>query len=143
MSDRIKVLIVDDFQIMHKTLSLMLKGNSNIEVVGTAQNGIEAYDKSKLKQVDLVLMDIEMPFMDGIQATKTILESNPEIKVLGITFHEEVRLLAQIIVAGAHGYLIKPVSITQLLEAINAVMDGKYYLGFYTNMKKPNLSSFN
>lgn len=120
----------------------MLRANRDIEVVGTAENGIEAYNKSKLKQVDLVLMDIEMPFMDGIQATKTILKSNPQIKILGITFHDEVKLLAKIIAAGAHGYLIKPVALNQLLEAINAVMDGKYYLGSYTNMKKPNLASF-
>jgi len=138
MSGQVRVLIVDDYQIMHKTLGLMLKASgNNIEVVGTAENGIEAYDKSKLKGVDLMLMDIEMPFMDGIQATKTILKSNPDIKVLGITFHEEANLLEKMLAAGAHGYLIKPVTINRLLEAINAVMEGKYYLGSYINIKKP------
>jgi DNA-binding NarL/FixJ family response regulator len=141
MTDPIRILVVDDFQIMRKTLELMLKAAGNFEVVGTAENGIEAFNQTKLKHVDLVLMDLEMPFMDGIQATKTILKSNPKTRILAITYHDDIKLLTKIIAAGSHGYLIKPVTMDRLKEAINAVMSGKYYLGFKTNMSKPDFAT--
>ena len=140
MPDPIKVLVVDDLLIMRRTLLLMLSTTRHIEVVDTAENGIEAYEKTKLKQVDLVLMDLNMPFMDGIRATINIVKSNPHIKVLALTFHDDEGLLSHVIEAGGHGYLTKPVRRDQLLDAIYAVMKGKYYLGAYASSRMPDLA---
>ena len=136
MNPPVKVLIVDDHQIMRDTLRAILDRTPNINVVGSAENGMEAFDKVKLIPVDLVLMDISMPFMDGIQATKLIIESYPNIKILAVTMHDELALLSETLTAGSSGFLVKPVGKKQLMEAITSVMEGKYYLGFYTAMEK-------
>lgn len=105
----IKVLIVDDYLIMRDTLYAFLQKEEHITIVGLAENGMEAVEMIKKKPVDVVLMDLSMPFMDGIKATKVIIESYPNIKILALTMHDDISLLSEVLEAGAYGYLTKPV----------------------------------
>lgn len=132
----IKVLIVDDYRIMRDTLNAFLRHTENITVVGMAENGMEAVEMIKKKPADVILMDVSMPFMDGIKATKVIIESYPDIKILALTMHDDLSLLSEALEAGAYGYLTKPVKIAQLQEAITSILHDKYYLGFRTNLEK-------
>jgi DNA-binding NarL/FixJ family response regulator len=128
---RCKLFIVDDHPIMRETLDLLLRQNGNIFITGMAENGMQAVDMIKLNQanIDIVLMDLEMPFMDGIRATRIIRESCPHIKVLVLTTHDDLSMLSKAIEAGAMGFAIKPVAKTQLLEAISSISAGYSYFG--------------
>lgn len=128
---KFKLFIVDDHPIMRETLDLLLRQNGDIFITGMAENGMQAVDMIKLHQanIDIVLMDLEMPFMDGIQATRNIRESCPHIKVLVLTTHDDLSMLAKAIEAGAMGFVIKPVAKTQLLEAITSIGTGQLYFG--------------
>ena len=134
--EKIRVLIVDDHKIMRDTLNAFLRHIENTSVVGMAENGMEAVEMIKMEPADVILMDVSMPFMDGIKATKVIMESNPDIRILALTMHDDLSLLSEALEAGAYGYLTKPVKLAQLQEAITSVTQNKYYLGFRTNLEK-------
>ncbi len=136
----IKILIVDDFAIMRSTLKAFLNSEGGITVTGMAENGMQAVELAKIVPVDVILMDISMPFMDGIKATQVITRSCPHVKILALTMHDEIGLLSNVLQAGASGYLTKPVNKTTVVEAIRAVHEGKYYLGYKTSLSK-SLSS--
>jgi len=139
--ERLNVLIVDDFAIMRDTLKAFLSREGNINVAGMVENGMKAVELVKKVPVDVILMDISMPFMNGIKATEVISESRPHIKILVLTMHDEIGLLSEALKAGACGYLIKPVTKSTLMEAIHSVHQGKYYLGFQTSMSKSLISA--
>lgn len=120
-----RVLIADDHPLMRDCLSMMLKSVENVIVVGVACNGKEAIDKIKSNPVDLVLMDISMPELNGIEATKYITNKFPQVKVLAITMHLEDHFVSQMIEAGALGYVSKASSKTTLMEAIRSVLQGE------------------
>jgi len=134
--NKVKLLVVDDHHIMRDTLEAFLSHDENITIVGLAENGMEAVEMIKKNPADVVLMDLSMPFMDGIEATKVITESYPDIKILALTMHDDISLLSEAIEAGAYGYLTKPVKKAQLQEAIESVTEDKYYFGFKTNLSR-------
>ncbi len=138
---KLNVLIVDDFAIMRDTLKAFLRREGNINVVGMVENGMRAVELVKKVPVDVILMDISMPFMDGIKATKVISECCPHINILILTMHDEISLLSEALKAGASGYLTKPISRAALMEAIQSIHQGKYYLGFKTSMSKSVMSA--
>lgn len=113
-----KVLIADDENIERKAISIILKKNNNFKLIGEANNGIDAVEKAKNLNPDVILMDIKMPGMDGIKATKEILKTNPSIKTIIITAYDEFQYAQQAIKIGAIDYLLKPVRPDDLMKSI-------------------------
>ncbi|HEY8530753.1 MAG TPA: response regulator transcription factor [Limnochorda sp.] len=124
----IRVLIVDDQQMIREGISLILKSHPDIEVVGEAANGREALAKVEETQPDVVLMDISMPELNGIDATAMVKRRFPKVKVLTLTVHDAEGYILQLLRAGASGYIVKKAAGDELVEAIRAVHRGDYYL---------------
>jgi two-component system response regulator NreC len=125
---KIRVLIVDDHAIVRAGTRLLLNSQPDIEVVGEAVNGKEGLARAQELSPDVVLMDINMPDMDGIQATRAIKESLPEVRVLALTMHEDSRYFFQMLKEGALGYMLKGSEPDELLGAIRAVYQNKAYI---------------
>lgn len=117
-------MIVEDQEIIRQSLELMLSTKANIEVVGTAENGKEAVALAKKLLPDVILMDIRMPEMDGVQCIEIIKEKHPQIKIIVLTTFDDDDYVFNALRYGASGYLLKGVSITELVEAIRIVNDG-------------------
>jgi NarL family two-component system response regulator LiaR len=121
----IRVLIVDDHKIVRKGLNVLLSTVQGIEVVGEAQDGAEAVEKAASLTPDVVLMDLVMPKMDGIEATQRISETQPKTKILVLTSFAADDKVFPAVKAGALGYLLKDTSPEELLEAIRRVHRGE------------------
>ncbi|MBE7441123.1 MAG: response regulator transcription factor [Flavobacteriales bacterium] len=128
--DSIKILIADDHTIIRNGLKLMLDKNSKFKIVGDVNSGSAAIDfiEKNSNQVDIVLMDIDMPGMNGIEATKILTSKHPHIKVLALTMHKEEKFINDMINAGALSYILKETDIPELVQAIeNTALEKKYY----------------
>lgn len=123
----IKILLADDHKIVRDGIKLMLESQAGIDVVAEAENGMEALKKLEHETVDLIVMDINMPEMDGITATRAIKEKYPDLKVLALTMSNDDLHIRQMIQAGASGYIMKSAGRNELKEAITTIMDGKHY----------------
>ncbi len=124
MADKIRVLLVDDHAILRAGLRALLKAKADIEVVDEASDGQEAVAKAERLSPDVALMDISMPVMDGLEATRRIQQSCPEVKVLVLTVHDNEEYLFQVLEAGGSGYLVKKSAATELISAIRTVHRG-------------------
>lgn len=124
-SGKIKVLIVDDHQVVRQGLRTFLDLNEDIQVIGEAGDGQEAVEMTSRHPADVILMDLVMPRLDGISATKRIKASNPEVKVIALTSFIEDDKVFPAIQAGASCYLLKDVSPVALVEAIRAAHQGE------------------
>ncbi|NJD59314.1 MAG: DNA-binding response regulator [Anaerolineales bacterium] len=123
-----RVVICDDQAIIRDGLELLLKLEKDIEVVGSAQDGTEAVELVAELQPDLVLMDLKMPGMNGVEATRCIVSKSPEVKVLVLTTFEDDEWVFDAIRAGACGYLLKDIPREKLIEAIHGTLHGKSYI---------------
>ena len=123
---KIRVLLADDHTIVRQGLRALLDSQEDIEVVGEAEDGRQAFEKTKELIPDIVVIDITMPNLNGIEATRQIKKLNPEIKVLVLTVHDNEEYIHQILQAGASGYLLKESAVTDLVSAINAVKKAVY-----------------
>ncbi len=134
----IRLLIADDHEIFRKGLRIILNELDEVKVVGEAQNGNELFEILKHQDAELVLMDIRMPVMDGIEATKKIVEKYPHIKVIALTMFEEISYFNQMIEAGADGFLLKKTNKDELQRAITQVMQGENYFSeeFISNVNR-------
>lgn len=126
--EEINVFVVDDHQIFLDGIVSLLDDEPNIRIAGTANNGKEAIDRIKSTKVDVVLMDINMPEMDGLEATKQLRKLYPDIKILMLTMHSEARFIKECLEIGAKGYVMKNISKDDLLKAIDTVNQDKSYL---------------
>ena len=124
----INAFVVDDHQIFLDCIVSLLTDEPNIKIIRTAHNGKQAVEKIKNQKIDVVLMDINMPEMDGIEATKLLKKSNPDIKILMLTMHSEPRFIKECLEIGAKGYVMKNISKDDLLKAIETVYQDKPYL---------------
>ena len=122
-----KILIVDDHRIIADGIRAMLEGKEGIEVAGEAGNGKEAVDFLRLLPVDIVLMDIDMPVMNGMEATKRIKEVYPGVRVIILSMHAEGGLIKSLLAAGADGYILKNSDQEELVEAIRKIASGQPY----------------
>jgi DNA-binding NarL/FixJ family response regulator len=138
--NKIRVLIADDHVIVREGLRTLLEAQSNIEVVGEATGGEEAVNKTKDVQPDVVLMDITMPGMNGLEATRQIRKNSPDVKILVLTMHEDDDYFFSILEAGASGYFIKGGSSSELISALQAVWRGDVFI--YPTMAKKLLSDY-
>lgn len=124
----IKVLIVDDQNLIREGLSMMLSLYKDILVVGEATNGKETIEMMKKKEIDLILMDIRMPIMNGVESTRIIKTEYPDVKVLILTTFNEDEYIFQGLENGADGYLLKDISSEELVNAIRTVYEGNILL---------------
>ena len=122
--EKIKVLLADDHPVVRAGLRTMLETVSDIEVVGEACDGLEAIDKVSECQPDVVLMDLRMPNMDGLEATKRIKSQLPSTAVIMLTIYDNDAYIVDAVRAGAVGYLLKDTSKDLLIHAIRAVTSG-------------------
>ena len=124
---KIKLLLVDDHPIVLDGIKSHLCAQPDFDVVGDASNGQEALRKAKLTLPDVVLMDISMPHMNGLEAMATLRKQVPNAKVLILTMHESKEYIAQVVRSGARGYLLKDSAPAELVGAIKAVYAGEVY----------------
>ena len=125
---KIRVLLVDDHTIVREGVSALLELSPEIEIVGEAANGNEAMEMAREQPVDLVLMDLDMPVMGGLEATRNICKEFPGIKVLVLTQYDHREHVLSILEAGAHGFLNKSAASTELVSAIRAIYRGDSFL---------------
>lgn len=125
---KIRVLIADDHVIVRDGVRMILEAQSDMEVVGEASDGREALEKARQLSPSLVLMDIAMPGMNGLEATAAIKKDLPDVQVLALTMHEDYQYFFEMLRAGASGYVLKGASSADLLAAIRAVHEGGVYL---------------
>ena len=123
----LNILLVDDHQIIIDGLRLLINNVDGMHIVGDANNGKEAIDLLKILDVDVVLMDIDMPVMNGLDATKSIKSGSNKTKVLMLSMHCESGMVKELIEIGADGYLLKNASKEELIEAITKVSRGEQY----------------
>ena len=128
MKKKIRVLIADDHTIVRKGLCAILEGDKEIEVVGDAENGREAIKKVEQVQPDIVLMDITMPGLNGLETTRQLKKRHPKTKILILTMHDNEEYIFETLRAGASGYLVKRTAPDELISAIHAVNRGESFL---------------
>ena len=123
-----KILLVDDHKILRDGICSIVKGYPDMEVICEAANGKEALRLVEELSPDVVIMDISMPDLNGIDATRRIIADNPHIKVIALSMHHDKQFVSEIFKAGASGYLLKDCAFDELEHAVNIVMDGKTYI---------------
>ena len=124
----VRALLVDDHMVVRAGLRALLEASGRVEVAGEASSGEEAVAKARSLEPDIVVMDLAMPGMDGVEATRRIAALGIETRVLVLTVHDEDKFLASALDAGADGFLSKSAADTDLLGAIDAVMRGHAWL---------------
>ncbi|MCK5539177.1 MAG: response regulator transcription factor [Bacteroidales bacterium] len=125
---KIKVLIADDHQLFREGLANLLFSASDIEVIAQAENGKDAIEKAKHFKPDVALLDIAMPKMNGIEATRELKKVLPNLKIVAVSMHSDKQYVKGILEAGADGYLLKNCTYRQLTDAIKTVHSGKKFL---------------
>jgi DNA-binding NarL/FixJ family response regulator len=125
---KIKVLLAEDHTIVRQGIRSLLEPQMDIEVIGEAEDGLDAVKKTEELRPDVVIMDISMPKLNGIDATRLIKKNVPNAKVLVLTMHELQEYVEQILRAGASGYLVKKTAMSELINAIRAVNQGLSFL---------------
>ncbi|MFL6464191.1 MAG: response regulator [Bryobacteraceae bacterium] len=129
MSDRaINILLADDHTIVRQGLKLILSAHSDLHVVGEAANGKEAVELAAKLKPDIVLLDVAMPELNGIEATRKMVEANSRLRVLVLSMHKEAVYVREILRAGARGYILKDAIDTELLNAVRSVARGDGYI---------------
>ncbi len=122
---KISVLLVDDHTVVRQGLRALLQAEEDMEVVGEAENGRQAVGMARKTPPDVVVMDVAMPMLNGLEATRQILKNRPGTKVLVLTSYGDDDCVAQLMRAGASGYLIKQTAANDLLKAIREVYRGR------------------
>ena len=123
--EKTKVLIADDHGVVREGLMAMLKTMDVIDVVGEAKNGVDAVAQARTLLPDVILMDLRMPLMDGVEATRQIKREFPHIGIIALTMDEEQQHIFDLVRAGATGYLLKDSDSSQIVDAIRAVARGE------------------
>ena len=126
---KIRVVIVDDHPLVIEGLKSLLRGNREIKVVHSCEKGNEVFDFLRQNEADIVLLDINLPDLNGTEVCKLITKEHPKTSVIGLSTYGERSIINQMITNGAKGYLLKNVTESELVEAINKVYRGKYYYG--------------
>lgn len=125
----IRVLITDDHEMIRNGLSSLIRGESDIHVVEQAEDGKQAVDICAKRDIDVVLMDIMMPEMNGVEATRIIKEQCPDTRVLAVTINDEPRFIKEVLSAGASGYILKHSTKDEIVSAIRDVAQNRQHYG--------------
>jgi DNA-binding NarL/FixJ family response regulator len=124
----IRILLADDHRILRSGLRELLEKQSHFEVVAEAENGRDAVNLSRELKPDVVIMDITMPDLNGIEATRQVVAGSPGAKVIILSVHSEQRFVAEVLKAGASGYVLKDCGFDEMVSAITTVNSGRIYL---------------
>lgn len=124
----IRVILADDHTIVRHGLSKLLQQEDGMEVIAQAQNGHSTVELTKELSPDMVIMDISMPDLNGIDATRQIIHDFPHVKIIGLSMHSGSKFVIEMLKAGASGYLLKDCALEELTTAIKTVAAGKIYL---------------
>lgn len=124
---RITLLIADDHEIFRDGLSLMLSKQEDIQLIAQAENGKELVELTEKHQPDVILTDIKMPQMDGIEATRILIQKFPGLKIIALSMFDEESLIVEMLESGAKGYLLKNADKHEILEAITSVHEEKTF----------------
>ena len=125
---KLRVLLAEDHETIRDGLKLLVNSQPDMEIVGEADNGRVAVQLAQELLPDVVVMDVSMPELNGLQATKKLKQKSPQVKVLTLTRHTDTGYLQQLLEAGASGYVLKQSKSAELLRAIRAVVNGQTYL---------------
>jgi two-component system response regulator NreC len=129
-----KILLADDHQIVLDGLHSIIDKIEGYQVVALAANGSEAVKKAAMLDLDIIILDLDMPGMDGIKATQKIRETNEDVKIIILSMHNEKSLTKKAIDSGANGYILKSADVVEFEHALNTVQKGKnYYSADVTN----------
>ena len=140
MKDGIRILVVDDHPVVRKGIRSCLAKEKSLEIVGEAGDGREALRQARALQPDLVLMDIDMPQMNGLAVTELVHRELPQIKVLILSIHSHTDYVMRILKSGARGYVLKNAPLEQLVQAIETVQSGEPY--FSADVARVALNQF-
>lgn len=124
---RVRILIADDHKMFRSGITMLLRKEETFEIVGEASNGLEAVRMASEKKPDVILMDIHLPQINGIEATRVIKSENSNAKILALTSYEEDAYVINMVKAGALGYILKEAPIEELVIAIKALSKGNSY----------------
>jgi DNA-binding NarL/FixJ family response regulator len=148
-----KIIIADDHKIMREGLKALIEKQPDMEVAAEAQDGLEVTRLARKLMPQVIIMDIGMPEMNGIDATRQIISENKEIKIIALSMHSDRRFVLEMLKAGASGYLLKDSAFEELVNAVHTVMSGQSYLSpritdivvkeYLYNMPKSESTVFN
>ena len=128
MSKKYRIMIVEDHTLLREGLSTIIASDPDLEVVGGADNGLDAVRQAVALKPDLILMDINMPVMNGTEALIDIKKRDPSIKIMMLTAHKAEEYIRDCLQSGADGYVLKHATREELMMAIHKVLNGKTYL---------------
>ncbi|MBU0663980.1 MAG: response regulator transcription factor [Proteobacteria bacterium] len=124
----LKIIVVDDHKIVRDGLCSLIDGLSGYTIVGRAENGRQAIEVARREKPDIIIMDVSMPEMNGIDATSSIMEEMPSCKIIVLSMHSDKRFITGALQAGAAGFLLKECAFQELNQALDAVRSGQTYL---------------
>ncbi len=137
----IKLAIVDDHHLFREGIKSFFEGDETIELVGEASTGKEVLQLLSTTEINVLLLDINMPEMDGVQTTELLKKSRPEIKIIMLTMHETQNYIRKLLDIGVDGYLLKTTTKDEVLKAIHTVMNGEKFYG--AEVQRLFINSFN
>ncbi|MDD5459513.1 MAG: response regulator transcription factor [Phycisphaerae bacterium] len=123
-----KILIADDYGVVREGLKALIEKEEGLDVIGEAENGRQAVELARKLLPDIIIMDITMPDLNGIEAAEIILKANPQVKIIALSMHANKRFVDEMLRAGALGYVLKTYLFDELLRAIHAVSENRHYL---------------
>ena len=139
---KIKILIADDHQVVRRGIFTLLEDENDIEIVGEASDGLEAIDKTKSLRPDIVLLDISMPKLTGIEVAEIISQNHQPVRSLIFSMHNNEEYIMKSVESGAYGYILKDTTKDEMLTALRTVADGKkYFANPVSNILVDNLMS--
>jgi two-component system response regulator NreC len=136
----INLLLVDDHQVVRTGLRMLLEGQPDLKIIGEADSGLQALEKARELSPNVIVMDITLPDMSGIEATKLIKEEMPDIAVVALTIHEDEQYFFEMLQAGASGYVPKRAAPEDLITSIRAAFAGEIYI--YPSLAKALVADF-
>jgi two-component system response regulator NreC len=138
--DEVKLLLVDDHEVVRTGLRMLLENQPHIKIIGEANTGLQALEMANSLNPDVVIMDITLPDISGIDATRQLRQSHPDLPVVALTIHEDEQYFFEMLQAGASGYVPKRAAPEDLLNAIQAVHAGEVYI--YPTLAKLLVADF-
>jgi DNA-binding NarL/FixJ family response regulator len=130
---KIKIAIADDYKIFREGLKVSLSSDDNLQVMMEADNGEDLLKELTTQTPDVILMDLKMPIMDGMETTKEVRKKHPSIKILVVTMYEDDKFIIHMMENGAHGYLLKNAEPEEIKRSIHAVFENGYYFNDLVN----------